>query len=628
MRHDSMLDQAAVQRLAERPRVIPLANRMWVRLARTDRFRLAGAGVVMIIAAAGDAAVPVVIGGLVNQVIARPDITVAGPVTGQLLLIAGLLLGTQLLQVGKRQLVETVATGYERDTRTAALAHVLHLPARYFTDKQSGAVYSRTSRGIEGSTKLLKLSFMDFLPTVALAIAAVAVAMSRSVPLGLVMVAVIPTSLLLVRWQIRSQDGVRTRIRDTKEAIDGMVIEVLPAAGTVRAFHAEPFFAGKVRDGAGRLRDAEMTHHRAMGAFDAAKYGNEALWFVAVLTTAIVLVTRGSVGPGEILAAALLFQKVLTPVRELHRVMDESAESAKQAADLLVLLAEPRDPGYEPGPAGHMGPAVDDSVALALTGVLFGYPGPAGDPGPPVLNDITLRIGRGERIALVGRSGCGKSTVLKLVERLEHGYVGDIVLFGRPLEEFTHEDLAGRVAYVDQDPFLFRGSVRDNIVFGHPGPVTDAEIEFAARQAHIHGVVAELPDGYATIVHERGSSFSGGQRQRICLARALLRKPELLLLDEPTAALDNESQRSVRHAIDAITGVTIIEVAHRLDSVRAADRVVVLDGGLVVQQGTFPALAAVAGQFRDLLAQESEGTAAAARQAISSGGICASPVIP
>jgi ATP-binding cassette subfamily B protein len=575
----------------------------------------------MVLAAGADVAVPVVLGRFVDIYVSNHGRVHRDVIITNLAVITGLLLATQLLQVVRRQLVETVATAFERDTRSGGLSHVLHLGSTYFEERQSGAVYTRTTRGIEGATHLLKLSFMDLFPTVGLGVAAVIVALTRNVWMGLTTFAVVPTSLALVAWQIRSQNGVRVAIRDAKEAIDGMVLELLPRVDVVRANHAEAHFARKVQAGAHHLRGQEMRHHRAMAAFDSAKYANEAFWFVAVLVTVMFLVSRGSMGPGDILAAALLFNKVLAPLQELHKILDESSESGRQTSDLYALLAEPRDVSYSIGADGgtqELGSARQAFIAvdptlkplvLAMRDVSLELGRLDDHAEARVLNGMTFFVHRGERVALVGRSGSGKSTLLKLVERLQHGYTGEIELFGAPLQTISRGQLATRVGYVSQEAFLFRGTIRENILFGlDESTCDDSLVQHAAMRADVHHVIMRLPQGYDTVVHEGGRSLSGGERQRVCLARALVRDPELLLLDEPTAALDNESQKAIQATIDGLRDVTILVAAHRLVSVSTVDRILVLDDGRIVQDGPFNVLARDEdGLFAQLLAAETSG---------------------
>ncbi|WP_329244171.1 ABC transporter ATP-binding protein/permease [Actinoallomurus sp. NBC_01490] len=592
-----------------------LAWRALCQLHVRQRVFLAMAAVAMLASAFLTAIVPVVLGQLVNKVVAQPHVIHRALLTG-LITVAAVLLITQLLQVIRRQLVESVSTAFERDTRELAYEHVLHQDLSYVQQGKIGGIYGRINRGIEGSTRLLKLSFMDFLPTGALALAAVAISFSRNVSVALVMACVIPTGLLLVRWQIHSQAGIRVAVRNHKEEIDGQVVELLPALETVRAYNAQDYFSARVAVSAGELRGAEMRHHRAMAWFDAAKYANEALWYVLVLSFAIGLVTVGRLGPGEVLAYALLFNNIIAPLRDLHRMLDEAAESGQQARDLANLLDRPKDVSFSvsnrravvreaareavPVGAGVKGPnagAFCDEV-VQVRDVMFSYPG--GD-GSRVLDGVSLSVRSGERVGLAGPSGCGKSTLLKIIDRLQHGYVGDIELFGVPLSSYSRAELARRVGYVSQRYFLYRGTIYDNIVFGLEDEVIPSQVEDAARRANVHDVIKNLSDGYQTLVHERGDSLSGGQAQRICLARALLRRPDLLLLDEPTSALDNESQRAVQRAIEELEGITIIEVAHRLDTLRSADRICVLEDGRLAEQGTYDELASSDGVFARLL---------------------------
>ena len=570
------------------------------QLAPRQRFYLAVAAIAMIAAALLTSIVPVIVGELVNSLVAKPRATHNTLVTG-LIVVTAILLGTQLLQVIRRQFVESVATAYERDLRTRAYYHVLHQDIDYIQQGQIGGIYGRINRGIEGSTKLLKLSFMDFLPTAALALGGVTIAFLRNPLLAVIMLCVIPTGFALVMLQIRSQAGIRVQVRSNKEDIDGQVVELLPALETVRAYDAQDYFSNRVARAARTLRDSEMRHHRAMGWFDAAKYGNETFWYVAVLSFAIFLATSGKFGPGQVLTYALLFNNIIAPLRELHRMIDEASESTQQAHDLAEVMKRPLDSSFVSYNDGEVStdrrieiPAIKEirrdtspEEVVAVRDLLFAY---AGSDGTAVLNGINMTVYAGERIGLAGPSGCGKSTLLKILDRLQHGYMGSIELFGLPLTAFGREELSRRVGYVSQRYFLYRGTIYDNIVFGSSNEVTASEVETAARRANIHDVIMNFPDGYQTLVHERGDSLSGGQAQRICIARALLRRPQLLLLDEPTSALDNESQRTVQKAIDELEGITILEVAHRLDTLRTADRIYVLEAGKIEEQGTYTEL--------------------------------------
>lgn len=239
------------------------------------------------------------------------------------------------------------------------------------------------------------------------------------------------------------------------------------------------------------------------------------------------------------------------------------------------------------------------SPIIEFDHVTFAY----GD-GTAKLCEVTFRIERGQRVALVGPSGSGKSSILKLLSRLEHGYIGRVSLNGTDLRDFDHDTLTDVMTLVPQAPFIMRRSVRDNIAFGQP--FSDHQIATAALAANAHDFIMRMPAGYDTELAENGGTLSGGEQQRICLARALVRRPAILLLDEPTAGLDNETQRVVQDAVDALRGVTIIEVAHRLQTIRGFDVILAVENGSIVESGSFTDLSGNDGLFARLLTLEQQ----------------------
>jgi subfamily B ATP-binding cassette protein MsbA len=219
---------------------------------------------------------------------------------------------------------------------------------------------------------------------------------------------------------------------------------------------------------------------------------------------------------------------------------------------------------------------------------------------PDVLHEVSLRAAPGEVVALVGRSGAGKTTIASLLPRFWDVTGGRVTLDGHDVRDLAFADLRGAIGIVPQEPALFSGSVRDNIAYARP-EATDAEVEAAARAAHAHEFIARLPQGYATPVGERGVKLSGGQRQRVAIARVFLKNPAVVVLDEATSSLDTESERLVEAALEELLeGRTTLIIAHRLSTVRRADRVVVLDHGRVVEEGTHAALLARGGVYATL----------------------------
>jgi ATP-binding cassette subfamily B protein len=571
---------------------------LWTHLSPRDRRLLTLAAVVMLLACALAAVLPVLIGQLVDHVLQGNTVSVSGAAR-PLAVIASLVIVAQTLQVIRRQLVEVVATGFERDIRVMTYGHMLRIDLDHIRHGKVGAIYGRVNRSIEGAVKLLKLGGMDLLPAVTLAIAAVVVAFTRNPLVAAAMLGVIPTGFALVRWQVANQAGVRVELRDNKDEIDGQVNELLPVLAVVGPTGSDGYFAGGIRGACSRLRDTELRHHRAMSLFDAAKAINEGLWLLVMLAVAVSMAASGAVSAGDVTTYVLLYAGVTTPLRELHRIIDEASESAQQTTDLFSFLATPEDESYGLAEGSRGALTATDAPLLSLAGVRFTHRG----QDAPTLRGIDLRVDAGERVGIVGGTACGKSTVLKLVARLHHGHEGTIRIEGRDVRELSRSELTPMLGYVPQDPKLFKGTVLENIVLGHADAQMD-EVVRAAQRAQIHDEILRMPDGYQTIVGERGDTLSGGQKQRLCLARALVRTPPLLLLDEPTSALDGPSQAGVQSAIDALTDVTVLIVAHRLSTLRTLDRIVVVEGGRIVEEGPFKTLAASGGAFAAMLVAE------------------------
>jgi ATP-binding cassette subfamily B protein len=245
---------------------------------------------------------------------------------------------------------------------------------------------------------------------------------------------------------------------------------------------------------------------------------------------------------------------------------------------------------------------------VRFEGVRFGY-----DPdAPPTLEAIDLAVPPGARVAIVGETGSGKTTLGYLVARLYDATDGRVTIDGVDVRDLSFASLATTVGIVSQETYLFHASIRENLRFARP-EATDAELEAAARAAQIHDLVASLPEGYDTVVGERGYRFSGGEKQRIAIARAVLRNPPVLVLDEATSALDNETERAVQVALDRLSeGRTTIAIAHRLSTVRDADEIVVLDRGRIAERGTHDQLLAIGGRYAALAARDGDSAPRAA----------------
>ena len=538
---------------------------------------------------------PLAIGYLTDHVLAADRIPLP-TVIPLLLSILAVNILNEVIKVIRRLLVEDTATHVEKCARQRATEALLQAPLVYFRQHMTGNIHGRLNRSLEGTSKLIKLIFMDFAPAVASGVAAIAVIFSQlPLPVALAIILVIPVGTFIVLRQITTQKGIRVELMNTRAAMDGTMVELLGGIETIRVLDSAGMEAERIEERSERLRQKEMKHHKAMAFYDCLKFINEAVFNVLVIAVTVLLAARREISIGTVLTSYLCFTQLTGPLRELHRILDEFSESLVLAEDYFRIAGIPRDFSYQPALPS---PAAA-GTGILLQGVSFAYPE---KPADLILRQVDLEIRPGSFVGIAGPSGCGKSTLIKLIARLEP-CTGGILLDGRPLESFSRSELAGRVALVPQTPFLIADTVYHNICYGLRRSVSAEEVREAARRACLEEVIDALPGQYDFPISEEGGNLSGGQRQRIALARIFLRRPEILILDEATSALDNTSERLIQQEIERLKqecGTTILSIAHRLTTLRNCDEILVMDRGQIVQRGSYEALKAVPGIFRDM----------------------------
>jgi ATP-binding cassette subfamily B protein len=535
---------------------------------------------------------------------------VLAAVAGLLVLIGGVIVLREALQVVRRYMVENTCTHIERHLFVRVVGTILRADLNRLTHEKVGALHGRIYRSVGGFMRLMRTVFLDFFPAIVIGVTAVGVAISKEPWVGLAMLGVVPCSVALTVWQLLSQKKVRLRLMKVCEEMDGTVVEQLGGLDHVRAANTIPAELSRVDRAAEHKRSEELRHHLAMAGFGAGKACVEGLFHVGVLGGAAYLAVHGRISYGDILTFSMLYLSSMAPVNEVHRVLDEGHEASLRVADLEGLLALPQDPSFTTRQAEE--PPMDDprTPAVRAEGVRVEYRLPDGRTRT-ALSGVDLEIYRNETVGIAGRSGCGKTTWLKVLLRLVHPSAGRVWLNGVPLDEVSRETLSRLIGYVGQTPFVFSGSIADNIRYGMAGDCPDSEVRRAAERAGIHADILAMPDGYNTHVAERGANLSGGQKQRLALARVFLHNPPILVLDEATSALDTISERRVQAAIaDARQDRTVILVAHRLSTFADADRILVFDDGRIVETGSYDELIAGNGLFAELVRCAEQGVQA------------------
>jgi len=556
----------------------------------------------MILASACGTVVPLLVGLLVDAV--QSD---AGhdrhatflQLAGQYLsLIGAALLLREVLNVGRRYLIENTCARTERDLTVQLVSHLLRVDLATLGNYRVGALDNRISRSVEGVVRFVRLAFLDFLPALLTGLFALSTAVWKKPVLGLVMASVIPVSILLTRRQLISQQGIRLRLMRLGEEMDGMIVEQLGGVECIRAAHTEGVEARRLERVATERCDRAVRHHFVMSLFGCSKTFNEGVFHVVVLAFAVYYARLGAISVGDILSLSMLFAGVMAPLNEIHRVIDEGHESSLRARDFLEMLEEPMDSSYQV--SAPLRPRFDAGrPAIVVKNLQVDLSSMRGS-AVRALHDISFEVMVGETIGIAGRSGSGKSTCAKVLLNMVHPNAGEVLIGGVPLADIPRDELARLFGYVSQQPFVFAGTVEQNIAYG-PAEATADDVRRVASMAHIHHEIAHMPRGYQAQLAEQGRNLSGGQRQRLALARTLLHEPPILLFDEATSALDNISERYVQRELDRKrAGRTILLIAHRLSTLRHTDRILVFEGGRIAETGNYTQLLKAGGLFSEL----------------------------
>ncbi len=546
-----------------------------------------------------DLAPPILIGAAVDIVVQQQDSLVGrlginDPVN-QLLFLAGLTVVVWVLESAFQYLFEIywrdLAQITQHDLRTDTYAHVQELKMGYFEDQSTGSLIAILNDDINQLERFLDKGANDVIQVIVTVLVIGSIFIFSAPEIG--WMALIPMPFIVwgsVWFQNKLAPRYRT-MRDWVGEVSSQLANNLSGMATIKSFGTEEFENRRI----GRLSGAYKKANQGVIRFSAAFVPLIRMLilsgFIGILIFAGLQTLRGEMEVGLYSVLIFVTQRLLWPLTRLGETFDLYQRAMASTGRVMGLLArqEKMDDGsLSVSPEEIRGEYCFDRVN-------FSY-----DTGGPVLRDLNLKIEAGQTVGIVGATGAGKSSFIKLLMRFYDVTGGRILLDGRDLREYKLNDLVNAAGLVSQDVFLFHGTVAENIRYGSFS-AGRAEIEGAAKMAEAHEFIMQLDEGYETIVGERGQKLSGGQRQRISIARALLKNPPILILDEATSAVDNETEAAIQRSLARIArDRTTIIIAHRLSTIRHADNIIVLSDGQLVESGTHEALLAKEGIYEQL----------------------------
>jgi ABC-type multidrug transport system fused ATPase/permease subunit len=555
---------------------------------RPYRWSLGVSTVLAIASQAAAIAILVLTGVVIDELSGSRD---SSTVTLEITLIVALGALKAALMIGRRFISGRQALGVEYDMRDALYSQLVRLSFGFYDRHQTGQLMSRATIDLQSVRFFLGYGLIFFAQHALTIVAVTIVLFVYEWRLALVVLALAPLVVGIAYRYSRVSHPVLREVQQRLGEVATVAEESIVGVHVVKSFAQEPRRRARFRRASNEVFTASVQANRQRALYV------PLLSFVPMLVQAVVLllagrmVVSGSLSLGAFFAFNLLLNMLVAPLRMLGMWIGQAQRAAASGERIFEVIDEPE--GIADRPAAVALP--EGPGRIVFSGVEFAYA-----DGTKVLDGIDLAVEPGTTVALIGRTGSGKTTLASLVPRFYDVTAGGVLVDGADVREVTRRSLRREIGVISQDPFLFSASVRDNIAFGVPG-VPDEAVEAAARAAQAHEFIEDLPHGYETQIGERGITLSGGQRQRVAIARALVIDPRILILDDATASVDATTEARIRAGLaEAMRGRTTIVIAHRLSTIALANEIVVLDHGRIAARGTQAQLLDESPVFREI----------------------------